>query len=525
MAMAGTYALINLSLIRHYVARVDVTPHAVAVFLLLYAVSGISLGVLLMSLNRYLAFAVFLPLIACVTTNHLASHLLFHLRVIDSGTAEWLLSETGQTTAAVRQFFGPFAEELTISVASMLPIMIVARLARHRLGVPMKHSVSLTAAALVCYGLSGMAIQREFDPNLPLENNLLLYRAKMWLKSPPNIPPVDLRPVGQPQVEKILLVVDESVTYSAYRTQLRNRWILWNGVDYGDALSLGNTSTSGNSMLRWGFRAREMLAGKDPRVVPTIWSYAHAAGFRTVFVDGQRNGSYQNYMNRKEVALIDQIIGVDDGFDTDHTIAALLRTLMRKPGKMFVYVNKRGSHFPYDDNYPNNGLQPPATPEESYDAAVRYTTEDFLDRALAGVQLTNVLMVYTSDHGEQFGGGPGHGNIVPRREEKSVPLLLLTGNAALQQKAIQAASVLRDRAGHEQIFATLLGAMGYDLRAAETIYGSSLLSPSVPQHYYHVLATPIPSRSQAVTAVEFRRDPYQAPRFPYPSAMTAVTSH
>ena len=252
--------------------------------------------------------------------------------------------------------------------------------------------------------------------------------------------------------------------------------------------------------------SREGDAGRPgPRLVPTIWSYARAAGFRTIFIDGQRNGSYQNYLNRKEAALIDQIVGVSKGYDTDRSIAALLRRMLLEPGRMFFYVNKRGSHFPYDDNYPDTWLPGAPTPEQSYDAAVRYSTQDFLDAALKDVPLTRVLIIYTSDHGEQFGKGSNHCNIVPTPQEKSVPLLLITGDRQLAQQVDSVVPALRDHVGHEQFFATLLAGMGYDLQAAEARYGTSLLSPIVPQRYYQVSQMTIPSKSQPKTVVEFSR--------------------
>ena len=61
-------------------------PFAAATYVLLYVVSGISLGLLLMALNRYLTLCAVLLLLAVVTTNHLAVYLLFHLRVVDAGS-------------------------------------------------------------------------------------------------------------------------------------------------------------------------------------------------------------------------------------------------------------------------------------------------------------------------------------------------------------------------------------------------------------------------------------------------------
>jgi hypothetical protein len=475
--------------------------------LLLYAAGGVGLGALLASLNRYVASAACVLMLASLTTNHLATRML-DLKVVDEGSAQWLLAETGETSAAVHQFLGPFCGELLVSVILLLPLVVISRYSRRHLLTYMR-PVALAVCALLLYGLGTIGTYRYFKPYLPGESNLLLYRLKFALRSDPAIAPVDLAVVRQSSVSKIVLLVDESVTYQAYVSQLRDQWSRWKPVDFGNAVSLGNCSGASNSMLRWGFRAKKMLAGGDPRRGPTIWSYARAAGYRTVYIDGQRHGSYQNYMNTKEAAFIDQIIGVDAGIDTDRAIAARLRTLLLRPGRMFIYINKRGDHFPYAGNVPRNRLPTSATIEQAYDAGVQYSTAGFLDTALQNVPLRNALLIYTSDHGEQFGPGSPHCNPAPTVEETSVPLLLLTEDPQLLRQAAAAAPVLSNRAGHEQIFATLLAAMGYDLTAAEAESGTSLLSPSVPLHYYHVSALPIPSKQGQPTIVEFRRHPGQ----------------
>jgi hypothetical protein len=507
LAAIVAYACINGSVVWHHVAKIGhgVTAVQAVEYLSLFVASGVSLGLVLMSLSRLLLVGAFAVLLSIETTNHLAAHLLWHLRVIDEGVAEWLLSEMREAPAVVKAFFIPFATQIAISAASLVPILLVARLARRRFWARLKRPLLLTVGAMSSYALIGVVLQHEFNPNLPQESNLLVYGAKMLLKKSPDLPPADLKPVASSTVDKILLVVDESVTHRAYVSQFQDRWVGWHGVDFGDAVPLGNCSASSNSMLRWGFRADQMLRGGDPRLVPTIWSYAHAAGYRTYFVDGQRDGSYQNYMNGKEAARIDQIIGVEEGLDTDRAIARLLHTMMLEPGKMFFYINKQGSHFPYDDNYPSDRHPETMTLEQSYDAAVRYKTEDFLDIALKDVPLSRILMIYTSDHGEQLAGGSGHCNTVPSPQEKSVPLVLFTGDPQLRQRAGDAAPVLRNHVGHEQIFATLLGTMGFNLQAAEAEYGSSLLTPRVPQHYYHVAGMPIPSKTQPKTVVEYQR--------------------
>ena len=508
--MFCSYMLLNVSTLWPHVAVLwrSSAVTFVAFYFFLYAVSAISFGVLLMSLKHYLLVAALALLVVIVTTNHLAREML-DLKVVNEQSAEWLLSETGEAADAVRAFFAPFARNLAFSVASLVPAVCVARLARRRFRAQLR-PVPLFLGALLAYGLTGVTVHRYFKPYIPIESNLVLYGAAFVLKPSPDVPPVDMKPVQPPEVAKIILVVDESVTYGAYVTQLRGKWARWNGVDFGEAASLGNCSGSSNSMLRWGFRATRMLAGEDPRLAPTVWSYAHGAGYETFLIDGQRGGSYQNFMRGKEAALIDHRVGVSNGFDTDRRIAELLHTLMLEPGKRFVYINKRGSHFPYTNGYPADRFPNARTREQQHAVAVRYSTQGFLDTALSNVPRGDILILYTSDHGQRFSGGSPHCNPAPTWQESSVPLLMLTGNEPLAQRAAAAATLLKDRASHEQIFATLLAAMGYDLRAAEAEYGSSLLSASVPQRYFHVRANPVPTDRRGITVDEFSHFPHRA---------------
>ena len=63
------------------------------------------------------------------------------------------------------------------------------------------------------------------------------------------------------------------------------------------------------------------------RQVPSIWQYAHEAGFKTVMIDGFRSlGSYHSYMSAAEARAIDVTIpetGMPE-YDRDARIAETL---------------------------------------------------------------------------------------------------------------------------------------------------------------------------------------------------------
>jgi hypothetical protein len=504
LLVAG-YALINVDTLWGEYAQTQIgyTGYRLALQLLLYAVSGVALGALLIGLNRYLMVLAILVLVTVITTNRMAIELL-QLTIVDRENAEWLLAEVRSAPDAMSQFRGTLARQVVIALGLLAPFIGTVIYARRGLRADLRSPALLSLAALGVYGLSGALLYHSFKPRIPIDGNLVFFAVDLALRPTPDIPPVDLKAARPPQAQKIVLLVDESLTYRGYAAELSARWSRWSGVDFGEALSLGNCSAPSNAILRWGFRAQPMLSGEDPRRQPMIWSYARAAGFETYLLDGQHNGAYQNMMTGKEAALIDHYLGASRGMETDHQIAEQLHELLLKPGRMFIYVNKRGDHFPYVNNFPQELFPQARTNEQHYAASIRYSSADFLDTMLSGVPMTDVLVLYTSDHGDRFDGiGISHCNAVPSLDEIRVPLVLLSGNDVLARQAAAAAVSLKNRAGHEQIFATLLAAMGFDVKAAENLYGSSLLSASVPQHYYHVLLHPIAINGvPAVTEIE-----------------------
>jgi arylsulfatase A-like enzyme len=183
---------------------------------------------------------------------------------------------------------------------------------------------------------------------------------------------------------------------------------------------------------------------------------------------------------------------------------------------MFIYVNKRGAHFPYADHYPKDYLPAGSPRAAEYEAAVRYSSRDFIGGMLSGLDLSKTLVIYTSDHGQYFGfdtrRGEGlHCNRDAHWEELSVPLAGATAAPDFASALREAAVRNRNRMQHAQIFPTLLIAMGYDRRRAEDEYGPSLLGPQPPARYYFTAMNPIPLASGAPIAVAFDSFPFRAP--------------
>jgi hypothetical protein len=310
--------------------------------------------------------------------------------------------------------------------------------------------------------------------------------------------PVQLVPRRAGAVRHVFLIVDESVRgdfldlneprdVTPYLLSQRQRI-----ANFGYAVSGNNCSLFSNLILRYG-GVRERLA-ESVHTYPSIWSSAKAAGYRTVYIDGQKSdGRLQNGMTVIERDQIDSFEQPDHlpYAERDFFVAKRLLEIARAPEPHFVYVNKWGTHFPFTQNYPPASAnfvpameegEPITTSRErllnSYKNAVRYNVDGFF-RALLQGDFRNVAVIYTSDHGVNL---LDHDNVLthcnstdPHELEGLVPLLAMSGDPKLQGRFLEAARVNRDRASHFQIFPTLLELFGFDRAGVQAIYGPGLL--------------------------------------------------
>lgn len=283
-------------------------------------------------------------------------------------------------------------------------------------------------------------------------------------------------------------------------------------VNFGVASSIANCSTASNHAFRFAASSDHYL--QDLREHPSLWKYARNAGFRTVYLDGQRSdGRLQNRMDQRELAYIDQHIQLPA--DTppeqrDIKLARRLRALLAKhpDTAQFIYVNKMGVHFPYEGKYPasqasrtptmqrryfgtdidpdgigiaaladNDGASGGAQAlfklrmKNSYLNAVAWNTGGFFSTLLDGLDLADTLLVYTSDHGQDLhqDDRPGHAThctLGPSiATQGKVPLVLLTGDPFEQARLRGHAARNFDRASQFNLIPSLLAWMGYDRNA------------------------------------------------------------
>jgi arylsulfatase A-like enzyme len=108
---------------------------------------------------------------------------------------------------------------------------------------------------------------------------------------------------------------------------------------------------------------------------------------------------------------------------------------------------------------------------------------EFFSRVFVQADLSNALLIYTSDHGQDLHerGNPGlntHCGGDPVEEEGLVPLVVIQGSTLKTLDWQAQLPVNKDRSSHYNIFPTLLQLMGYDLTGIEAVYGKPLSVPT-----------------------------------------------
>jgi glucan phosphoethanolaminetransferase (alkaline phosphatase superfamily) len=263
-------------------------------------------------------------------------------------------------------------------------------------------------------------------------------------------------------------------------------------VDFGRAVSAGDCSNYSNAMLRLAASRSDLV--NSVNTSPTIWQYAKRAGYRTVFIDGQAGnisnpGLLQNFMSMREKSQIDvfhAIRGVA-AHEADNILSDLIAKELKSDRPTFIYANKNGAHFPYDDAYPAEAgkyfptmttanADTETTRIVSYRNAVAWSVDQFMDRLMQTADFSKTVLIYTSDHGQGFDTHTLTHCVVdnPNPQMAVVPLLAMAADSEVQSKLRSGATANWGRASHFQIIPTLLDLMGYRANDIATRYDENL---------------------------------------------------
>lgn len=421
---------------------------------------------------------------------------------MDSFMALW--KEKAEAPEAIRQYFnlgiGPLLRAVLTMVCVCMPASKIKGIKASLVAMICICLVSVQSLALL---VKPKGIGFDGIPGHLSASGILLSFIYLDITTRnPERDPVSLPLAGYPEIKNIILIVDESIRgdfIDLNKKQDTTPFLLANKkriINFGLAVAGTNNSAGTNSFLRMG-AVQDSLLNRDVRTLfkdTLIWQYAHNASVKTAFIDCQREGVLQNYMTETEKSYIDYFIQIprDNAYSMDHNAVPEIKKLIQmEHGPLFIYINKNGTHFHYEKRYPsdkkfftptlelNNTVSDRKRLVNSYKNSIRWTVDDFFSLLLKDLPMSETLIIYTSDHGQNLmddGTTVTHfrfKNAIP--QEVIVPLFILTDNREVKKMFQKGAVYNFNRASHFYIFPTILTLFGYDHSSVVEKYQPTLM--------------------------------------------------
>ena len=237
---------------------------------------------------------------------------------------------------------------------------------------------------------------------------------------------------------------------------------------------------------------------------PTIFDYAKKMGYETIYIDINRvylsslmkaagNGpvkSLDRWMN--EQSFEERHIDLDTTKDVG--VARFLSTILNEKGGYCIVVNKKGLHFHYRNNYPDDLAstiwKPVMKLSESidtstvgreklvntYDNGIRFQVDEFFREFVSKTTNQNYAMLYTSDHGQTLAeNGQEYTHMKPDAEIVDVPAFLISSEQ-YSKKALLDGIAPGIRVSHLNNFATLLDLMDVPMPLRVRPYDKSIFA-------------------------------------------------
>src|SRR5262249_41566183 len=132
-----------------------------------------------------------------------------------------------------------------------------------------------------------------------------------------------------------------------------------------------------------------------------------------------------------------------------------------------------------------------------YNNAILWSVDGFFKKLLDRFQYDNVLLVYTSDHGQRLMNGKERKSHCTTPSEHTqvgeglVPLIVSTGIPELELRLRESAARLYNHGSGFDIFPTLLLAMGYNEQWVRTSSGPTLLDASANRKRHFLRSSPL----------------------------------
>ena len=302
----------------------------------------------------------------------------------------------------------------------------------------------------------------------------------------------------------IILIVDESITgkYLSINGYHRKTTPYLESIkndlcNLGIASSSGSDSYTSNIILFSGVRS-DLIDEDNFGYLknPSIVQYAHAAGYKSFFFDGQ---DYKSISRHEQQVFKNDIftylkIDKEKNFTDQRIVDQVVATLRaNKDQQVFIYSTKYGAHFPYELHYPEDETYfKPTAPgywtdnlvenENSYCNAVRWSCDSFFETLKNKLDEFphDTVIVYTSDHGQVIPGSIAGERVTHGKERlpdivANVPMIVFgfgEGRQVVDKLRMNASAL--NNSSHFNIFPTLLTLMGYDIEKIKEMYGESL---------------------------------------------------
>jgi len=474
------------------------------VFAGLWLITAVSIVLLSFSQNNM--FKITFSLIIIILGVAGKSYFLVTSVHLTFGDFETLIKLGGFVDDVLQQYNEQIFTSLSIGLLGLLALLLPPGFTNRFINTK---SVSI-ALFIPVFLISSIIYERggEGTNALPDYNNILSFGSVYLIASAiadshPARNKVQISAKKNNDIQNIIFIMDESVrgdyldlnSAKGIKTNLPVQKL----VNFGIATSATNCSASTNVSVRFGVNRDNYL--QDVHKNPSFWAYANKAGYTTFYIDGQRNNGYlMNDMNKEEKAEINNFIQLDSAIkpqQRDMVIARKISALIKQPGKKFIFTNKMGVHFPYESKYPvslrqykptmeltysGNKIDPSSSEAEkprlsisdvrnrvinSYKNALNWNVSHFFKTLLDNTNLNKTLIIYTSDHGQDFHEDGRHGWRTHCRINKAslnegiVPLFFLTDNKQLLDKLGKAAKENYNNVNHFNIFPTILRVLGY----------------------------------------------------------------
>lgn len=282
--------------------------------------------------------------------------------------------------------------------------------------------------------------------------------------------PFEVRKISDAVVDKIIVVVDNGVTYDEFVATGANT--LPYVVDYGNAFSAANCTASANFVLRRGGWVRNGTGEIIVRGIDHLFSLALKADYKTAYQDNANvldDPFTRHYFDDSEIAAIQyRQAGENALYLRDLASVGLIPGLLERK-KIFVLVNKVGAHFPYANSLPPNAAS--GRKMYNYKKTLALNTRGYLEKLIDVID-DGTVVFYTSDHGQNFNGRIPYCNTGKeiRRTEYTVPFLVITKNTGVQKLLKARQSVYADKLTHLEFSESVRNMMGFAVDDIDSIF-------------------------------------------------------